>query len=181
MALCAGIVAGAIRAAIDRAIRPRGDSFEHLFAPAVVVAIAAVLALRTPGDRNEGRVLTHPALVTSALALDGKIPAGDTAIVPERHIAFMVAWYARVPVSLRPELIPPAHRWRVMPLAFIHAGSPLDDALFAARREPGLVPPLGLHPRHPNGLVLVAEPTWKWIVDHVPPDERKRLVAWPTI
>jgi hypothetical protein len=181
MALCAGIVAGAVRAAIDRAVRPKVDSFEHLLAPAVLVALAVVLALRTPGDRAEGRVLTHPALVTSALALDGKIPAGDTAIVPERHIAFMVAWYARVPVSLRPEPVPAAHRWRVMPLAFIHAGSALDDALMAARREPSLVPPLGVHPRHPNGMVLVAEPTWAWILDHVPPDERKRLIAWPTI
>jgi hypothetical protein len=181
MALCAGIVAGAVRAAIDRAVRPRVESFEHLLAPAVLAVLAAVLALRTPGDRDEGRVLTHPALVTSALALDGKIPAGDTAIVPERHIAFMVAWYARVPVSLRPEPVPPAHRWRVMPLAFIRAGSPLDDALFAARRERGLVPPLGVHPRHPNGLVVVAESTWAWILDHVPADERARLVAWPTI
>jgi len=129
----------------------------------------------------EGEIVTHPALVTAALALQGQIPAGGVAIVPERHIAFMVAWYADVPVSLRPEPVPRDRRWRVMPLSFIGMGSPMDAALTAARDEPSLTPPLGLHPRHPNGMVLVAEPTWEWILARLPPQAQRHFKAWPTI
>jgi hypothetical protein len=84
-------------------------------------------------------------------------------------------------VSLRPEGVPRARRWRVMPLSFIGMGSPLDQALMAARAEPALTPPLGVHPRHPNGMVLVAEPTWEWLLEQLPPPARKRFTAWPTI
>jgi hypothetical protein len=86
----------------------------------------------------------------------------------------------RAPVRLRPDAIPPAHRVRLMPLAFIGAGSPLDHALDAARAEPQLAPPIGVHPLHPDGLVLVAEPTWSWILAHLPPAARARAAAWPT-
>lgn len=148
----------------------------------IVAAAAVVLAVLAPRDeRVDGEIVTHPALITAALALQGQIPTGDVAIVPERHIAFMVAWYADVEVSLRPERVPPAHRWRVMPLSFIGMGSPLDQALMAARAEPGLAAPIGVHPRHPNGMVLVAEPTWAWLLERLPPPAKKRFTAWPTI
>ena len=148
----------------------------------ILAAAAVVLALLAPRDEHvDGEILTHPALVTAALGLQGQIPTADTAIVPERHIAFMIAWYAEARVSLRPEGVPRARRWRVMPLSFIGMGSPLDQALMAAREEPALTPPLGVHPRHPNGMVLVAEPTWEWLLDHLPPAARKRFTAWPTI
>ena len=68
-----------------------------------------------------------------------------------------------------------------MPLAFIGNGSPLDRALMDARREPSIEPPIGLHPRHHNGLLLVHEPTWDWILAHLPPRDRARLLEWPTI
>jgi hypothetical protein len=51
----------------------------------------------------------------------------------------------------------------------------------AARAAPGVEPPLGVHPRHPNGLVLVAEPTWRWVLERLPPADRDAYAAWPTI
>lgn len=142
---------------------------------AICAAIAIVLALRLPVDRTEGRVLMHPALVSGAMA--ARIPAGKTVIVPERHILFMVAYYTHAPVSLRPELVPHDNRVRMMPLAFIGADSPLDHALDAARALPD--PPIGLHPRHRNGLVLVSEGTWDWLVARV--GAKSYWAKWPTI
>jgi hypothetical protein len=136
---------------------------------------------RRPGTQLEGEVVTPPALVAAAQALFGRVPAGATLIVPERHIAFMVAWYTRAAVALRPDGIPPAQRYRLLPLHFIVADSPLDRQLMAARAEPSLPPPIGVHPRHPNGLVLVAEPTWEWVLARLPAADRAELIAWPTI
>jgi hypothetical protein len=150
----------------------------------VLAALAAVLAIvrqPAPGGQLDGEVVTHPALVSAAEALAGHVPPGAVLIVPERHIAFMVAWYTGAPVALRPERIPEAQRYRLLPLAFIGAGSALDRALLAARDQPALAPPFGVHPGHANGLVLIAEPTWRWILAQLPADERARLEAWPVI
>jgi hypothetical protein len=143
-----------------------------------LAALALALALRTPGSRDEGRVTAHPALIASIQAMTGQIPAGDTVIVPERHIAYMIAWYLRAQVSLRPEPVPPERRWRVMLLKWIGAGSPLDQALLAARDRPSPAPPLGLHPSHPNGMVLVTEPAWQAIAAQLPPGSP--WPSWPT-
>jgi len=148
----------------------------------VLAALAALLVLgRRPGARLDGEVVTHPALVSAAQALRGRVPAGATLIVPERHIAFLVAWYTGAPIALRPDGVSPERRHRLLPLHFIRAGSTLDRALIAARGEPSLIPPLGLHPSHPNGLVLVAEPTWNWLLDQLPPADRAHYAAWPTL
>jgi hypothetical protein len=66
-------------------------------------------------------------------------------------------------------------------LHFIGEGSALDQALMAARAEPSLAPPVGVHPRHPNGLVLVPEATWEWVLAHLPTPDRARFTRWPTI
>jgi hypothetical protein len=146
----------------------------------VLAAAVVLVAWLMPVDRAEGRVLAHPALVSAVMAAQDQIPSNATVIVPERHILFMVAWYTRAKVSLRPEPVPYPQRVRMMPLAFIGMDSPLDHALDDARKEPGIDPPLGLHARHRNGLVLVTEPTWDWLM--------ARLAArgtywarWPTI
>ena len=97
------------------------------------------------------------------------------------YIAFLVAWYTGAPVAIRPEGVPPGARYRLLPLHFIGAGSSLDRALIAARAEPSLIPPLGMHPRHPDGLVLVAEPTWRWALEQLPPADRAHFAAWPTL
>jgi hypothetical protein len=148
-----------------------------------VLALAAALLVlgRQVPTPLAGEVVTHPALVSAAQALRGRVPADAQLIVPERHIAFLVAWYTGAPTALRPDGVPPARRYRLLPLHFVRAGSSLDHALIAARGEPSLIPPLGLHPGHPNGLVLVAEPTWSWLLDQLPPAERAHYAAWPTL
>ncbi|CAN5787683.1 hypothetical protein BH11MYX3_BH11MYX3_44520 [soil metagenome] len=171
MALCAAIVAREVlRIPLPPWQRDAG-----------LAILALVIVLAMPRDRTQGRILAHPAMVAAVEGLTGRIPEGGIAIVPERHIAFMVTWYTGVPNRQRPEGVPRDKRWRVMPLAFIGAGSLLDEALMAARHQPGVVPPIGTHPRHPNGLVLVAEPTWDWILTQLPPEARAYFERWPTI
>jgi len=168
MALAGAIVCGRVLA------RVRHRDF-------ILAAVALAIAARTPGHRDEGRIVAHPAMVAAIHALENEVPASDTIIVPERHIAFMVAWYTRAHVRIRPEEIPAEHRWRLMPLAWIGMGSPLDEALEKARDQPDLHPPLGLHPRHPNGIVLVPEATWRWVLDTLPPEARGHWARWRTI
>jgi len=145
----------------------------------IVLAISGVELVQA---RTEGEVLTHPDLAAAVGAAYGRIPEGATVIVPERHILFMVDWYTRAPVSLRPEKIPRRYRVRLLGLVFIGGkGSPLDRSLYVARKDPNVEPPLGLHPDDPNGLVLVSEPTWSWLLGHLPDDERRHFAAWPTI
>jgi hypothetical protein len=148
---------------------------------ALAALAAGLVALRQPGPRLEGEIETSPALVTACLALAGHVPPGATLIVPERHIAFMAAWYTGAAVALSPDRVPPWRRYRLLPLHFIGEGSALDRLLVAARDAPGIAPPLGVHPRHPNGLVLVAEPTWLWALAQLPDRERAAYAAWPTI
>ena len=175
-------IAAFVPAALTAAIVARAVLARFAYREAVLTALALVLALtRRPGPQIDGAIVTHPALVTAALALAGHVPDGATLIVPERHIAFLVAWYTGADVAIRPDGVPPARRYRLLPLHFIGEGSPLDHQLLAARAEPSLEPPLGVHPLHPNGLVLVAEPTWAWILDHLPAADRAYFAAWPTI
>ena len=176
VALCAAIVTGAGLAWLERRGHRRAGAIA-----AVVLASVVAVARRPPTD---GEVLAQPALVAAVMALDGRIPPDATAIVPGRQLAFMIAWYTRARVALRPDVVPPERRVRVLPLAFIESplehtldGSPLEHAIDAARAEPQLAPPIGVHPLHPDGLVLVAEPTWSWIL---PPAARARAAAWPT-
>ncbi|HET7501277.1 MAG TPA: hypothetical protein VFK02_09755, partial [Kofleriaceae bacterium] len=175
-------IAAFVPAALTAAIVGRAVLQRYARRDLVLAALAALAVLvRQPGDRLDGEVVTHPALVAAAQALRGHVPAGATLIVPERHIAFMVAWYTGAPVAIRPERVPRARRYRLLPLHFIGMDSALDHALTAARAEPSLEPPLGVHPRHPNGLVLVAEPPWEWVLAQLPAADRARYAAWPTI
>lgn len=143
----------------------------------LLAILALALAARTPGQRDEGRIVAHPAMVAAIQTLH--VPDGDTVIVPERHIVFMVAWYARAHVQIRPEGVDPAHRWRLLPLAWIGLNSPLDKALIDARTQPD--PPLGLHPRHPNGLVLLSDETYQRVLESLPAGVRTAWSRWRTI
>lgn len=147
----------------------------------VALAFAVTWVGLQPPWRDEGVVRAHPAMVSAVIALDGALPDDAMVVIPERHILFMVAWYTRYPAWLHPDHVPEAHRWRIMPLAFIGRDSPLDRALMAARAEPGLVAPIGTHPRHPDGLVAVPEATWRWVLDRLPERARQRFQRWPTI
>jgi hypothetical protein len=174
LALCGAIVAAAIARRISEA------GWQRTAALAAVALVIVVAGSRRP--RIEGRVLAHPAMVSAVMAATPHIPAGTTVIVPERHIMFMTAWYTRAPVSLRPDAIPYGRRVRLLPLAFIGMGSPLDEAIDAARRDSRLAdPPLGVHPRHRNGLVLVTEPTWDYLLASLPAEVRTHWARWTTI
>ena len=81
----------------------------------------------------------------------------------------------------RPDAIPRERRYRLLPLHFIGDGSPLDHALLDARNEPALDAPIGVHPMHPDGLVLVPEATWEWALSRLPPRDRAYFAGWPTI
>jgi hypothetical protein len=143
---------------------------------------ALVFVLAMPRDRQAGEVRAHPALVEAATALANHVPPGATVIVGERHVEYMIAWYTRAPVSLRPEAVPYAERVRVvLARSPVHTGFPLEPALDDARREPSVTPPVSLHPGHRDGFVLVTEPTWDWILARLPPDARAYWQAWPTI
>ena len=99
MALCAAIVAPALELPLVIAIGlvARGTRAWAAIREGVLVAIALAIVLAMPRERTEGRVLAHPAMVAAVEGLTGRIPAGGVAIVPERHIAFMVTWYTGVP------------------------------------------------------------------------------------
>ena len=178
MALTAAVVARMLGAALAARLPARSGP---VLREGALVALAIAILIAVPARRLEGRIVAHPAMVAAMVALEGALPAGAVMIIPERHLMFMAAWYTRAPSRLRPEPVPPARRWRLMPLAFIGAGSALDQALLAARREPSLVPPRGTHPRHPNGLVLVPEATWAWVLAQLPGGSRAHYERWPTI
>jgi len=171
LALCAAICAGEL-----------AHRFASYAAPILVGLTLVISGVELPQKPSEGEVLTHPALAAAVSAAYGRIPGGMTVIVPERHILFMVDWYTRADVSLRPEKVPRRYRIRMFNLPFIgDKGSALDRALDAARNDPNVEPPLGLHPDDPNGLVLVSEPTWSWLLGHLPDDDRRHFAAWPTL
>lgn len=175
LALCAAIVIDPLLARIKQ--------LNHRERDLVAAGLALFLAIRPHAKPTEGMVLAHPAMVAAVMASAHQLPAGMTVIVPERHILFMVAWYARAKVSLRPDAVPIGERVRLMPGAFIGLGndSPLEDALDRARGEPSIAPPVGFHPRHRNGFVLVTEPTWEWLLGQLPDGARRYFAAWPTI
>jgi len=182
MALCAAIVARAVYLPIGFVVARFVEArWWPVIREGVFVVVALGIVLAMPRDRTAGRISAHPAMVAAVQAVTGLVPAGDTVIISERHISFMVAWYARVPTRLRPESVPRERRWRLLTLAFIGSGSPLDAALDEARTEPSIAPPIGLHPRHRNGFVLVAEPTWDWLLARLPADVRAYYAKWPTI
>ncbi len=174
--------------------RLRAMAFLPLALAAAAVA-AAALARLSPGARMAavmfatGLVLVRPArydapvvradpdLVAAVAALPRDLPPGAVVIAPERHIVFMTTWLTRAPARLRPETTPPARRHRLLPMSYMSDG--LARAVDEARSAGGVAPPVGLHRDHRNGLVLVAEPTWEWILGRLPPAERAYYSAWP--
>lgn len=147
---------------------------------AAVVVGTAILVLR-PASAREGVVRTHPDLAAAVSRLAGRVPEGATVVTPERHIAFMVTWYARVPARLRPpEGRSPSRFVRLLPGAWI--GPELRAALdeLAARPRPDVPPAHELHPRLRHGLVLVAEPTWEHLITRLSARAREHYQRWPT-
>jgi hypothetical protein len=147
---------------------------------ALVLALVAQLAM-APRRLDRGVVYAHPAMISAVWGLASAVPTGELVVVSERHLAFMATWYTRARTRLRPPAPAEARQWRLLPLAFIVDGSPLSRAIDRARAQPGLVPPRGLHPRHRNGLVLMPEATWEWVLAQLPSGARRRYQAWKAL
>ncbi len=148
---------------------------------ALVVGFAVGWLVSRPPATREGLIVVKPHMQAAVLALEGVVPPGDVVICPERHIVFMIAWYTDTAVRLRPDSVPEAHRWRLLPSALISPA--LQRAIDQARRDPppGLVRPRGLHPRHRNGVVVMPEATWRYVLGLLPPRARASYQAWHTI
>lgn len=184
LAICAALVASAlVRWVFSARDRDPDTGRTRWWRDGVLATLALVIVLARGGtERTEGRIVPHPALVSAVMAATTHIPEGTTVIVPERHILYMVTWYTRADARLRPEGVPYAERMRLLPLAFTQLGSPLEEALDRARADERVAdPPIALHARHPNGLVLVREATWDWLLAAIPPHARAYWGRWPTI
>ncbi|MFT3695006.1 MAG: glycosyltransferase family 39 protein [Kofleriaceae bacterium] len=148
--------------------------------PVAMILAAVLLMIEATTSHPDGLVKTHPVLSAAVENARGKIPDGKTVIIGERHILYMVDWYTGAEVSLRPEPVPLAQRIRMLGLVMIGGqGSSVDRALDAARTHPELDPPIGLHAGYRNGLVLVPEPTWNWILQQLPQRAREFYAPWP--
>jgi uncharacterized membrane protein len=160
-----------------------GRALASLELPWRLVAVAPALATWVyvrPAAPTEGMVRTEIPMVAACAALQDALPKDAVVISAERHLGFQAVWFARVPLRLRPERVPRERRWRMIPLGIIGADSPLDHALRDARGHAELVPPIGLHPNHPNGLVLVPEATWEWVLTQLPPRSEQWWREWHT-
>ena len=142
------------------------------------VMLATGLALYRPGRYEAPVVRADPDLAAAVARAAGQVPEGDRIVTPERQLVFMTVWYTGVETRLDPDSVPAAHRWRLVPMSYMSAS--LQRALDDARAAPGVAPPLSLHRGNRNGLVLLREATWDWVLARLPPDEARGYRAWPT-
>jgi hypothetical protein len=142
--------------------------------------LAVGLVLLRPWSSNEGVVKAHPAMVEATLHLRGVLPPETIVVVPERHTAFMAAYYGEVNVRLRPPVpLDPEHTFRLLPGAAVRPDLWAALDRMRAQPVPGVVPAISLHPLHPNGLVLLSEPTFQYLVASLPTQEQQWYRAWP--
>jgi hypothetical protein len=144
----------------------------------LALLIGGVLTLR-PWRSEEGVIRAHPAMVEATARLAGLLPPQATVVVPERHTAFMATWYGRVNTRLRPPpIVDTKHTFRLLPGAAIRPG--LWAALDELRFHPvaGVAPSVDLHSLHPNGLVLLPENTFAYLLASLPESERRWYLDW---
>ena len=142
------------------------------------VMLATGIALYRPGRYEAPVVRADPDLAAAVAAARGRVPPGDMIVSPERHLVFMSVWYTGVETRLDPASVPEARRWRLIPMSYM--SEPLIRALDDARAAPGVAPPVSLHRGNRNGLVLLPESTWRWILARLPAAEARAYRSWPT-
>ena len=142
------------------------------------IMLATGIALYRPGRYEAPVVRADPDLVAAVAAARGRLPAGAMIVSPERHLVFMTVWYTGVETRLDPDSIPADRRWRLIPMSYMSQA--LVAALDEARTAPGVVAPISLHRGNRNGLVLLPEPTWQWLLARLPPAEALAYRGWPT-
>ena len=140
--------------------------------------------VRTSGGHNAGHTIvvngekfaTH--LLPSGILTPNctSVIANDVVVSPERHLVFMTVWYTGVETRLDPTSVPVARRWRLVPMSYMSENlvRALDEA-----REAGRIA-IGLHRGNPNGLVLMPEATWDWVLGRLEGGERAWYQRWPT-
>ncbi|HUS68720.1 MAG TPA: hypothetical protein VMZ28_29490, partial [Kofleriaceae bacterium] len=144
-----------------------------------IVMLVAGLALYRPGRYEAPVVKADPDLAAAVQAAQTHLAPGDVVICPERHLVFMNVWYSGVETRLRPASeAPRGTQWRLLPMATMSEG--LQAALDDARVAGGIASPISLHRGHRNGVVLLPEATWSWVLDHMSGPERAYYEAWPT-
>ncbi len=180
LAVCGAAVAGAIARRGTRLWRILVPDAPERAAAIALIGFAVGLGASRPAAAEDGIVRAHPAMLAALQPLAAAVPADGVLVVPERHILYMATWYSGHPGRLRPEPVPADRRWRLIPLALMD--EPLQVALDAARTEAVPGPrPRALHAGHRNGLVLVREATWQWVLGRLPDASRRHWTAWPTI
>lgn len=170
LAVCGAAVAGAAVARLSAGTRT-----------ALIVGFAAGWMMSRPAEFTEGLVRVHPAMQSGMQAARGHVPPDGVVITPQRQLVFMVTWYTGADARLRPEPVPAARRWRLLPGRLIDPA--LGEAIDRARTEaPADLPrPIGLHPNARNGLVLMPEATWRWVLEHTPAPVRAHYERWVTL
>jgi hypothetical protein len=148
----------------------------------VAAGAAAGLLLALPARPGEGAVLTDGSLVQAVRALDGAVPEAATVVVPERHLVFMAAWYARVAARLKPGPAADPSGYRMLNLP--NLAPEMVEALRQLREHPeqlpGAAPPRDLHPYQRDGLVVLTEATFQQLLERLPPAVAARYRDWPT-
>ena len=173
-ALCLAIVVGAgLREARTTLTTP---DRRRAAAAAIVVACVAWIASR-PLERPQGVVHTDPDMV-AAISAAGSYFGTDYVIVSERHVGFIAQYYSKADVHLRTERFPVDKAWRMLTGNFIGKHRGLREAIEAARALPGVAPPIGVHPSHPMGIVIMPEATWQQVLPRVPEPAQTTLRAW---
>jgi len=142
------------------------------------VMLVTGLALYRPGRYEAPVVRADPDLAAAVARAKGQVPPGDIIVTPERQILFMTVWYTGIETRLDPSTVPAARRWRLIPMAYMNED--LVRALDDARAAPDVGPPLSLHRGNPNGLVLLPEKTWEWVLARLPDAEARAYRRWPT-
>jgi hypothetical protein len=168
LALNAAVVVGALVHRFGAAPRT------GLLRFALPTAICTVMS----SNPSEGIVRAQPAMASAVAKAGTFIETGQTVVVCERQLAFMAAWYTKASIALTSPGASGTWHWRLLTLTCIGPGSALEQALDDARAQPRLIPPLGLHEAHPNGVVLVADETWEWSMHQLDPQLRRRYEEW---
>jgi len=141
------------------------------------IMLATGLALYRPGRYEAPVVRADPDLAAAVAGARGRVPPGDMIVSPERHIVFMTVWYTGIETRLDPASVPAARRWRLIPMSYM--SEELVRALDEARAAPGVAPPISLHRGNRNGLVLLPEATWEWLLGRLPAGEARAYRQWP--
>lgn len=147
----------------------------------VAAGIALGLLASKPARAPQGVVRTHPAMVAAVMAMEGVLPEGVIVVTHDRKVAFMVRWYLDQPARLQPpDDLDPARTYRLMTLRLMTKDfrAALDG--LRAERPRGVVQPRDLHPMDANGMVLMPEATFQYLLGRVKPETRDRYLRWPT-